>query len=243
MNNLIESQFKRAEELLNDLESEYGKALKEQTVTPRAINLTHEVLSKIRSILDHVMHQYFEKKIAPNLTDDEKKKIVVYFPIVDSDQSLKSTLGRGKMADIDQTDQKVYHFLRSVQPYTNSSNKWLELLNQYAVEGKHIRLVPQKKMQQKRLTIRSEGASVSIGEGASIKIGKGASIRIGGKQIMGGQVLGTNSDVIYGDPTLDVKKEIWISFNFENTNINALGLCKESLQKSKDLINQFNKLF
>ncbi len=228
---------------MNELEVEYNKALDTEEVTDRAINLTHEILLKLRAILDQVMYKYFEQKIASNLTDEEKQKARVYFPIVKSDQSLKSTLERGKLSKIDVEEPEIYNFIRSVQPYVSSHNRWLELLSMYAVEGKHIRLTPQKRIQQKRLNIKSGGSSVSIGEGANIKLGTGAGIFIGGRRIMGGQTINTDSEVIYGDPNLDVSREIWVSFNFEGTNINSLGLCKESLQKSKELVENFTKLF
>jgi len=242
MQESIKSQFERADELLAELEAEYQRSLTNKEVTKRAENISQEVLLKLNNILDQVMHAYYDKKVAPILSDKEKNEAKVYFPIVGTEHGLLSTLGKGKMVDLSQSDSNVFSFLQSSQPYFNKSNKWLELLHKYAVE-RHIRLTPQKKTQQRTLTMSSAGAHVSIGEGAMITLGNGAKISIGGKEIMGGQTLSADSKVVYCDPDLDIKKEIWVSFNFEGTDINALGLCKECVQKTKELVDRFAKLF
>jgi len=235
MDTSIQSQFQRAEELLDELEREYKNALTTQEVTDRAKNITHEILLKIRSILDHVFYQYFKKRFAPNLSDEEVKKARIYFPIVNSDQSLKSTLERAKMNDLDRIDPKVYNFIKSIQPYRNSSYKWLELLNRYAVEGKHIRLTPQKKQTQERISVESVTGGRVVWDPKNVQFGPGV-------RIFGASVDPSTQNII-PIPGVESRREIWVSFNFEGTNINAFGLCKESLQKSRKLVEKFIKLF
>ena len=235
MNSQLQSQFDRAEELLKELEQEYNNALNNKKVTDKAINLTHEVLSKIRAIFDQAMYQYFSKKIAPSLTIKENQKAKVYFPITNSENSLRSTLGRGMMSDLKSKNPTVYNLLKSVQPYTNNSNRWLKLLNQFSVKGKHICLIPQKRKTQKRISVRNASGSQVSWDPNCVKFGSGS-------KIFGAPVDPTTQNII-PTPGVESKKEIWVSFNFEGTNINALGLCKEVIQKSKNLIADFMKLF
>jgi len=242
MDTEIESQFKRAEELLEELEKEYKTSLHKKIISTRAKNLTHEVLSKLRGTLDHSMRIFFEKNISPTLLPQEEKKARVYFPIVNSDQALASILGRAKMSDLQKSDSKIYNYIKAIQPYINSSYKWLEYLNAYAAEGKHVRLSPQKRIDTKRITISSGRASISLGQDASITLGSGAKIFLGGREIRGNQTINVDSDGIYGDPDLEVKKEVWVSFLFTDSNINPLNLCKESLPKTKKVVEDFLNL-
>ena len=101
INRELKSMLDRAGELLGDLEDEYKKCLQAQNVTARAMNLTHEVLEKLRSALDHTMRIIWEKYIAPNLSKQAGKRARVYFPITNDLGSFHSTLGRGGMADLD----------------------------------------------------------------------------------------------------------------------------------------------
>ena len=51
----VNSMLERAEELLSELEEEFNKCLRSQYVTEKSQNLTHEVLEKLRSTIDHLM--------------------------------------------------------------------------------------------------------------------------------------------------------------------------------------------
>jgi len=235
LDELIESQFQRAEELLNELEDEYGSALNKQEVTTRALNLTHEILMKLRSILDQVMHQYFEKAIAPNLTTIEKERVKIYFPIVGSEESFRLRMGRNKMLRIETDDPKTYDFIKSCQPFAHKGNGWLESLNKYAVEGKHIGLVPQKKQTHEKITIIGPGGRVSW-DPKCVEFGKGGTVTIGGA------LIDPQTQRIVPTPNVEEVIESWVSFTFEGTEINALKLCRECLDNSRDLVKRFADL-
>jgi len=237
----IKAQIDRAKELLDALRESCNQDLQSHTISDKTKNLTQEILVKMRSVFDQSMYKFFNEKITPNLTADKKDKAKVYFPIVLDKNSLKSTLGRGMMSDFEQNYPAVFNFLESVQPYADKY-KWMEAFSNFANE-KHIRLTPQKRVESKRLTISSGGASMSIGQGASISIGSGASISLGGRRITGGQKIDADSNIIYGDPNLDIKKEIWVSFTLADTNINSLWLCEIVITEGEKIISDFFKLF
>ena len=114
MNSDIQSQLDRAKELKKELDECSNIDLKSKTISYKTRNITQEILVKIRYILDQVMYSFFEKEIAPNLSDEEKKKAKVYFPLVSKKCDLKSVLGRAMIKKLDTTHPKVFSYLESI---------------------------------------------------------------------------------------------------------------------------------
>lgn len=231
MNPDIQSQLNRAKELKKELDESSNADLKSKTISDKTRNLTQEILVKIRSILDQAMYSFFEKEIAPNLSDEEKKKVKVYFPLVSKKDDLKSILGRAMIKNLDTTHPKIFSFLETIQPY-NKDFTWLNELSKYANE-KHMKLTPQKRTEVKRTTVTSNNGSVSWGSGVTFDRGI---------SIMGASVDPITQN-IEPTPGVESKTEIWISFLFEDSNINALWLCNKSIEGSEKIINAFFSLF
>jgi hypothetical protein len=135
----------RADELLKALLAEYDRSLHDKKVGTRAVQLTHEVFERLRGVLDRVARLYWEQKVAPQLSEDDRDAAAVYFPIAPDQHSLDSILGGWRWKSVRDQHQPVYEFLRSLQPFISKSNEWLATLNDLTVEGKHLDLVPQKK--------------------------------------------------------------------------------------------------
>lgn len=220
----------RADELLIELEDEYNNCLKAQNITERAKNLTHEVLEKLRSALDHTMMIVWNKYIAPNLSEQDKSRARVYFPIVGNSNALRSTLGRGCMADLDKVHKNLYDFVLKQQPFSCGENQWLDLLAQIAAEGKHVRLTPQKRKENYRIKVSGpEGGSVSW-DPSSVRFGHGVSVM--------GVPIDPITQRIVPTPGVTEQAETWVSFIFESYGINALGFCKDACQKTHVLIKE-----
>jgi len=232
MDHDIKSQIKRAKELLRDLEESCNTDLKKKSVSERTKNLTQEVLTKMRHVLDQSMRRFFEKIIAPDLSPNEKDKVKVYFPIAGDRAGLKSTLGRAKMANLETSHPNVFNFLESVQPY-NDDYAWLNDFSKFANE-KHIRLSPQEIKEESETTL-------------------GNAVRVSGKKVaMRGvsiQGIPVNSEDINSTPLdqfdtrLQVKRTTWVSFNFKGSSVNALWLCKKAVNELDKLINDFFSKF
>jgi hypothetical protein len=230
MDSELASMFDRADELLQDLEGEYQKCLQTQNVTERAKNLTHEVLVKLRSTLDHAMARAWRKYVAPNLSEQDRQRARVFFPITSDLDSLRSTLGRGCMSDLDKTCKNLYDFLLDKQPFSAQENRWLDLLTKIAEEGKHVQLTPQKRTETRRIKVsKPEGGYVSW-DPSSVKFGSGVSIM--------GAPVDPRTQRIIPTPGVTEQLEIWVSFIFEGYGVNALGFCKEARQKTKALIEE-----
>ena len=234
MNPELESMLDRADELLGDLEDEYGKCLQAQDVTGRAKNLTHEVLEKLRNALDHTMRQAWGKYLAPTLLEGNREHTLVYFPIAKDLHSFRSTLGRANRGKVDKVDKSLYNFLLKKQPFSSKENRWLELLAQIAAEGKHIVFTPQKRTETRRITVsRPGGGSVSWNP-SSVEFNEGV-------QILSAPI-DPKTQRITPTPGVTEQVEIWVSFIFNGYGVNALGFCKEACQKTRTLIEEMNNV-
>jgi len=226
----LESMLARADELLEDLEDEYKNCLKAKKVSERAKNIAPEIVVKLRSALDHMMRRAWEKHVAPNLAEKDRKSARVFFPVVGNLDAFRSTLGRGAMADLDKVHKNLYDFLLEKQPFSSEQNRWLDLLAKIAGEGKHVRLTPQKLTEKiGRISVSSPGGTVSW-DASSVRFGAGVSI-------MGAPVDPVTQRVV---PTRGVTQrvDILVAFMFDTYGVDALGFCKEACQKTRVLVEE-----
>ncbi len=226
----LESMLDRADELLRDLEDEYKDCLKAKKVSERAKNLTHEVLEKLRNALDHIMRMAWGKYIAPNLSEQDRDRVLVYFPIAGDLHSYRSTLGRANKGSVDTVHKELYNFLLEKQPFSSDQNQWLDLLAKIVPLGKHVKLIPQKRTETHRIKVsRVGGASVSW-DPSSVRFERGVSVV--------GAPIDPRAQRIVPTPGVTEQVEIWVSFIFDGYGINALGFCKEAFEKTRALIEE-----
>jgi len=225
----IESQLDRAKELLQELEIACNNDLRTKDVSGKTKNLSQEVLLKIRHLLDQSIYKFFEKYYFPNLSETDKKSAKVYFPIVSKKEDLKSVFGRAKMDDIEIKYQNFYKFIDSVQPY-NHDYLWLKHLTDFASE-KHVRLTPQTKTETKRVTVSRSGGSVSWGPG--VIFGSGVSVM--------GVPIDPATQMPVPNNVAETNVENWVSFLFEGSAVNVLGLCKKSVEDGESIITEILK--
>lgn len=229
MNAELEGMLQRTEELLRDLEMEYKECLHSTRVTERAKNLTHEVLERLRSALDHTMCRLWEKHIIS--PDTEQRSIRIYFPITDDLHSFDSMMGR--MAISKAEHKTIYEFLLARQPFSSEENRWLALMTKVAGEGKHIRLVPQKRLESRRIKVSGSAGSASW-DPSTVKFRAGVSVV--------GAPIDPATQRVVPTPGVTEKIEVWVSFNLEDYNVNALGFCQQACQKTRGLIQETCRL-
>lgn len=223
----IQSQLDRAKELLQELKDACNTDLLAKDVSGKTKNLSQEVLLKIRHLLDQSIYKFFEKNYLPNLSDKDKKSAKVYFPIVTKKEDLKSVLGRAKMSNLEGNHQNLYKYLESVQPY-NQDYLWLMHLSNYSSE-KHIRLTPQI------LKFENETKLGNI-----MHVGRGAKVSMQNCLVNGIPVDSENineTPLENFDSRLNVQRMTWVSFLYEGTDVNVLGLCSEAVKKGEEIIN------
>lgn len=230
----LKSLLDRADELLADLEKEYKECLQGRDVTQRARNLTNEVLVKLRAALDHTMRTAWEKYIAPSLSEQDRGRVYVYFPITNNLNSFRSILGRASKGNVGRVDKNLYDFLLKQQPFSSQENRWLGLLGEIANEGKHVRLTPQKRTEKiRRISVSGRGGKVSWSP-SHVKYGPGV-------KIMGAPV-DPRTQRIVPTPGVTEQVEIWVSFVFPDSGVDALRFCKEACQKTRVLIEEMGSL-
>jgi hypothetical protein len=232
MDSELASMLERADELLKDLGDEYQRCLKSQTVTERAQNLTHEVVEKLRHALDHTMTRAWDKYVSPKLSEKDRSRIRkhVYFPITSNLDSFRSRLGQGRMTDLDMVNKNLYDFLLNKQPFSSEDNKWLYFLTKIAAEGKHVTLVPQKRIETRRIKVSTPNGSSVSWDPSMVKFGNSVSVL--------NAPVNPNTQRIVPTPGVTEQLEIWVSFICEGYGVNALGFCKEASQKTRVLMEE-----
>lgn len=226
----IKSQIIRAKELLNELEKSCVVDLEGKVVSERTKNLTQEILVKMRNVLDQSMYTFFEKNVAPNISCEDKNKARIYFPICRNEAGLRSTLGRGMMSGLEKSHPDIFLFLESYQPYYHDNNAWLEEFSKYSNE-KHIQLTPQEVKEENETTISN---AVHVGRGAKVVM---RNCLVDGVPVDVGDINLTPMERF--DPRLKIKRMTWISFNFKDTDINILLLCKKVVSETERLVEVF----
>lgn len=226
MNRNITVCLERADELLVQLEAEYSDCLQSKAVSARAEQLTHEVTERLRSALDRTVRAYWDQKIKPNISPEDAQRATIYFPIAVDDHALDSVLGRWRWKSVRADHQPIYDFVRSRQPYVDSAFHWLTVLDSLAVAGKHIDLVPQTISVQKHITVTRGNSSVSWGPG--VTFGSGV-------YVAGAPINPTTQRIV---PTLGVTEAVieWVAFTIGGHNVNAIGFCREAVQKTRELV-------
>jgi hypothetical protein len=104
---------------------------------------------------------------------------------------------------------------------------WLKHLTNYASE-KHIRLTPQIKTETRRVTVFCGGGSISWGSG--VTFGDGVSVV--------GVPIDPATQMPVPNNIAETKIENWVSFLFEDSDVNVLWLCKKSVEDGEKIIKK-----
>lgn len=235
MHRSIEGTLNRADALLADLRAEYENSLQNQNVSDLALQLTHEVCERLRSVLDRTARRYWDKHVSPQIPDADRNAATIYFPIAPNQQGFDSIMGRWRWRAVRGQHQPVYDYLLGLQPFSNADNDWLRILNELAQQGKHIELVPQKRVAQQRITVENKsGARVSWNP-ANVRFGRG--VKIGGAPV--------NPVTQRIDPTPGVTErvETWVSFTIAEYGVNALGFCQDACRNVRRIAQEMSDAF
>jgi len=232
MHSNLKISLDRADELLKELMTEYEKCLKAKEVSGRATQLTHEVCERLRSVLDRAAYLYWDQKVSPELTEEDRQRATIYFPIADKQNGFDSTLGRWRWQKIRNKHEPIYDFLLALQPFTSSSNRWLAVLADLANQGKHIDLVPQKRIEDRRITVERQGGG-AVSWNSGVQFGRGVSV-------MGAPIDPTTQRIV-PTPGVTEKIETWVSFLIQEHNVNAAGFCKEACDKVRRIIVEMSE--
>ena len=227
----IEILFIRARELLKELVHEYEKCYKEKEVSYRAMSLTHEVLERIRNALDHTMRKYWNKHIAIRLSERERDRIQVYFPIRKNLKDFKYSLVKMKMNDLETNHKEMYDFL--LKTHKNYKDLFAPL-QEKSNEGKHEKLFEQALKYIHTFTIESEYANVTW---IPQKLKGGSNDpNVDLKQL--------DPDDLHrmSNPYYDTQIKTSIDFRFKKDNSSAPFLCECVISQANRLVKKMIQL-
>ncbi len=175
------------------------------------------------------MRKVWEQLIATSLQDTDRRKARVYFPITKDLHSFRSVLGRALMKNLESDHPALHKFLIRSQPFSSSSNGWLSALGELSTEGKHVRLVSQKRTEQHRIRVTKKGAGEVSWNPSAVKFGSGV-------RVFGAPVDPTSQRIV-PTPGLIERQEVWVGFELDGYGLNALTFCKEALERTKKLLD------
>jgi hypothetical protein len=218
----IEALLKRAETTLQKISSEYDNSLHSKTVSADLRIDIKDYFSNLRSILDYIAHDIVDK-----YCPKANPKNNLYFPIRVDQNSFESEMNKS-YPDLISNNKTVYNILENLQPFKIDENKWLILFNKLNNENKHERLVAQIRTETKNVTVSGQGGG-SISWGSGVTFGNGVCVM--------GVPIDPNTQLPI--PNNIVKTEIvtWVDFQFEDINVSALWLTKESLKQITRIYN------
>lgn len=212
----------RAEKLLHELEQVYSRDLDAKHVSPEALNITHEVIEKCSNVLDQAMTLAFEREIKPRLTEQPKRG--GYFPAAADEQSYRSTLGQWKAADLGTLVPELDRKLRSLQPFTDSSNVIFSRIRELANQ-KHTGLTPQVRHEQQRVSVTRPGQGGGVSWGPGVRFGPGVSVM--------GVPIDPRTQMPAHTQGINVAVERWVSFRLEEGGEDALGFCRNAVDAAR----------
>ncbi len=234
MNQNLSMSLDRADELLVDMLAEHQRALKGRQVSARGVHLTHEVCERLRSVLDRVARCYWEQRVAPAISQSDRDAALVYFPVTKDQGGFDSVLGRWRWKSVRVQHQSLYDRLLELQPFKNGvDNGWLLTLSKIANSGKHVDLLPQKRVEEKRVIVSGPGASVSWGSGVTFG---------GGVSVMGVPV-DPRTQRIVPTPGITEKIEIWVSFLIDGCNVDAADFCRRACLETRRIVTDISDTF
>jgi len=225
----IEALLKRAEATLQRISSEYENSLESKTVSADLRIDIKDYFGNLRSALD-----YIAKDIVDKYCPKSKQKNKLYFPIFAEQKAFETEMPR-LYPDLITNCTRVYDYLESIQPFKSEENKWLSHFNKLNNENKHDRLVVQKRMETKRV-------NVNIHEGGSVNWDPSA-VTFGPGVFIGGVPVNPNTQLPNPSNTQSVKIETWVDFQFEDINVSALWLTKESFDQINKIYNDLKSEF
>ena len=231
----VDALVEHAKTDLEEIEGQYHRALEQTTILPSLQIDIKNYMENLRSALDYIAHDIYERKIAPNRASAGKSEIPkIYFPYGKTEDDFKSGIG-SSLPELKNISEDLYNALEAIQPYKIGDN-WLHDFCCILNEKKHDKLSPQEREEKRALKIDFGRAKIQMGPGSSISgagfIGTGT----------GGVIL--QGDTISGDSPAHrtsgrVKQTVirWISFRFADTGVDVLSLLKKALMGIEDLSN------
>lgn len=198
----IEIILSRAEKSLLKIQKEYQIALHIRAIPASLRNQIKDYCLELRLALDSIAHE-ITNKYYPHRNNRPA------FPVFTEQTDFLSAMEK-EYPDLLHKNQRIFSFLENIQPYKRAENSWLDYFNKLTAESKYDKLIPQKKLRQKRIDVYSQ-------------INGAPNWNIRNQKLV--------LDIVTGVPA----NEVWVTFQFEEIPVSALWLIHESLRQIRQL--------
>ena len=215
----IEALLRRSETAIGKIAKEYEGSLHNKEISADLRIDIKEIYGNLRSVLDYLAHDIVDK-----YCPGAKPKNILYFPIRGDQNSFVADMNKS-YPDLIVNNPKIYGILNDLQPFIKDENKWLSFFNKLNNENKHNNLVAQTRTEVKEVKVSGGGGSVSWGSG--VTFGSGVSVM--------GVPIDPNTQLPIPNNTVKTEIITWVDFQFDDINMSALGLTRESLKRISEI--------
>lgn len=222
---LLHSMVDRAEKLTMELRAIYNRDLAAKSVSPEALNLTHEIIEKCGNALDQSMFLFAERYIYPLLSKVPAKG--GYFPAGKYEHSYKTTLGQWGAPNLQAIAPNLDVALRKLQPFSDDANRVYANIKSFAVH-KHRGLRPQVRKEQNRTNVSGPSGNVSW-DPSSVVFSSGVT--------MLGVPMNPQTQMPAHSQGIDITLETWVSFLIEDTGEDAFQFCSSAAAATRKAID------
>lgn len=220
----IEALFEEAESQLQEIKSEYEKSLNDKEVKPRLKILIKNYLENLRSVLDYIAHDIHDHYVQCG------KEHIIYFPLRNDPQKFSEAVQR-YFHVLQNTAPSAFSFLEKCQVFTDSGNEILFKMISLVNRKKHDQLTPQTREEILTRVEVSRGSASMSWDPRNVRFGLGVSTM--------GVPIDPNTQMPLPEPSIQVKKTIWVNFTFDEIGEPVFPFLDNILKKCHRLFEDY----
>ena len=226
-----------AKEQYKSIRKDYDRALKEHSLDLRIP--VKNLMENLRSALDYMAHDIYDTCCKPARTAAGRPDpLNIYFPYGRTDPDFRSGVG-SHLPDLENQNPTVYDLVESIQPF-RCNDPWLYDLCSILNENKHVKLTAQVRSETEKYSVESECGKVSI-------LVNNPNVRVtsmpGAAKIFGVPAQFTPEGIKTAPSNrLTHKREKWVAFKFEGSNVNVIGMLNKAVSAISDFAERLYSL-
>ncbi|PIR04177.1 MAG: hypothetical protein COV59_03255 [Candidatus Magasanikbacteria bacterium CG11_big_fil_rev_8_21_14_0_20_39_34] len=222
----IKALLKKAAQQLEEITKEYNNSLHKKQIKPELKVEIKNLFENIRSVLDYLANEIRESSVVNN-----QGSKIFYFPILPDLTSFEKCINKW-FPGLKDGNLDLYSYLLSIQPFQGQEQMWLKQFNDVNIGNKHVDLIEQTREEQECVDVdHIQGGGLSYNPKLA-KFGKGA-------RIFGSEVDQT-TNMPFPNPSIQVKRILWVDFKFDSVNISALTLMQKSLKEIQKIVKHLS---
>lgn len=215
--------LQKAEKQIEHIEKEYNNSLHDKEIKPELKVDIKNYFENLRSVLDYLANEIRESSYVNNTVSK-----IFYFPILPNLTDFESRMDQW-FPQLKQNNKALYDYLLSLQPFQGADQVWIQQFNKVNNENKHGDLVEQAREEHERVHVTNNQGDELSWDPKSVKFGS--------RVATFGAPIDPNTQMPIPSPSIQVKRILWVDFQFAGLNVSALALMKKALKEIK-MINE-----